>query len=75
MLERGGNWKSTIFGGICHFPHKEGDIGVFIFNDNYEGPVETDDRDLRQGHLTQATVPGSFCHFVIEGQYGLLHSL
>lgn len=79
MLEQGGeddwNLKSTIFGGICHFSHKEGDTGVFIFNDNYEGPVETDDGDLRQGPLTQAAVPGGFSRFVIEGQDSLVHSL
>ena len=37
QLEQGGegDWtlKSIICCGIVHFPHKEGAIGVFIFND------------------------------------------
>lgn len=45
-LEQGGegdwNLKSIICCGIDHLSHKEGAIGVFIFNDKYEGPVEVD---------------------------------
>lgn len=79
MLEQSGedDWdlKSIIFCGICHSSHKEGDIDVFIFNDNYEGPVETDDGDLRQAPFTQTAVPCNMCHVITEGQYSLVHSL